>query len=253
MDERTSGATKELGAMDDAQRRRGYSALALLLCYPAEEWLSSLPDVSQAAQALFGAAPHPGIAGLVDYLSSRPLSELQESYVACFDRSLRGSLHLFEHTHGDAAQRGAAMARLGALYAEAGWELSEGELPDYLPALCEFLGLAGQRLARALLDESHGVLQQLHEHLAGRPSPYAGLLQALLDLYAQMAGLDDAQRSTLVRGSADSPMAAPAAGEDLVALDEQWAEVPVSFSPGAAHDSVLPASRLLRGHRANSG
>lgn len=235
----------------NAVRRRRYSALALLLTYPQREWLAVLPDVSEAAQPVSPGARHRGLDAAVEYLTGHSLLELQEHYVAAFDRSRTISLHLFEHSHGDARERGVAMARLRELYAAAGWELAAGELPDYLPAVCEFLGLAEVGLATALLDECLPVLQRLHEQLVARQSPYAGVLDALLGMHDGVVGLGErgaerAADSTDVR--IEPRVEADVRAEDLTALDEQWAEQPVTFSPGAAHDSLLvPAARLVRG------
>jgi ferredoxin len=52
------------------------------------------------------------LAPLLDELRSRPLIELQENYVATFDRSPSHSLHLFEHVHGESRDRGQAMVDL---------------------------------------------------------------------------------------------------------------------------------------------
>jgi nitrate reductase delta subunit len=80
------------------------------------------------------------LAPLLDELRSRPLIELQENYVATFDRSPSHSLHLFEHVHGESRDRGQAMVDLMDEYRRDGFEPLETELPDYVPLFLEFLG-----------------------------------------------------------------------------------------------------------------
>jgi nitrate reductase delta subunit len=78
------------------------------------------------------------LAPLLDELRSRPLIELQENYVATFDRSPSHSLHLFEHVHGESRDRGQAMVDLMDEYRRDGFEPLETELPDYVPLFLEF-------------------------------------------------------------------------------------------------------------------
>jgi nitrate reductase delta subunit len=72
-------------------------------------------------------------------LEQRDLLDLQEDYVALFDRTPSLSLHLFEHVHGDSRDRGQAMVDLMKVYEEAGLFIDTEETPDYLPLFTEYL------------------------------------------------------------------------------------------------------------------
>ena len=54
----------------------------------------------------------------MDDLLTDDALEVQAAYVDCFDRGRRTSLHLFEHVHGDARDRGPAMIDLQQTYRE---------------------------------------------------------------------------------------------------------------------------------------
>jgi nitrate reductase delta subunit len=130
--------------------------------------------------------------------------EIEAAYVELFDRGRATSLHLFEHVHGDSRERGPAMIDLGQTYESAGLVLNEGELPDYLPALLEFVSTQPAREAKAFLAEIAHLLNAIFGALRGRDSGYASLLGALLELAGQKAE------------------AVPPAPEPP--LDESWAE-----------------------------
>lgn len=83
---------------------RIYKILSVLLDYPQQELRDALPDIRAALQ------PWPDAAGiltpLLDYLAAGTLIDIQEKYVATFDRTPSHSLHLFEHVHGESRDRG---------------------------------------------------------------------------------------------------------------------------------------------------
>jgi nitrate reductase molybdenum cofactor assembly chaperone NarJ/NarW len=127
---------------------------------------------------------------LLALLKEHPLIELQENYVATFDRNPAHSLHLFEHVHGESRDRGQAMVDLLDEYRRLGLEMATNELPDHVPLFLEVLGNIDPVEARALLDEAIHVLAALGDRLARDESPYAGVftvLRSLTDVVPQAA------------------------------------------------------------------
>ena len=145
---------------------------------------------------------------LMDTLRRADPLESESAYVELFDRGRATSLHLFEHVHGDSRERGPALIDLGQTYEKAGLILAEGELPDYLPAVLEFVSTQPPPEARAFLGEMAHIFNAIFGALQQRDSAYASVLGALLEL----AG----EKAMPVKPAADEP------------LDESWAE-PVVF------------------------
>ncbi len=240
--------------MDSATYR--FRALALLLSYPEPHWLSELGAVLQPLHAIAK-----GRAGelreLQRFLETHSVEEVQEYYVSLFDRTRSLSLHLMEHSHGDARERGAAMARLVDVYRAEGWALATRELPDYLPAFLEFLALVDVTRRGELLAEAREVIAQLSARLREKHSPYAVVLSLIEHesagstwaLHSKPESLGE-QVVSGERVAPDGSWLGAMGGADLKALDAEWEEQPVSFSPGAAHDSVagfVPLGRIARG------
>jgi len=207
-------------------------AFAALLCYPDRELIEALPEARALidAAAAVSDAERSGLGTLLSHLATRPLLDLQEDYVELFDRTRTLSLHLYEHVHGDARQRGQAMAQLLEVYQEAGFELATAELPDYLPVLLEFLSVLPDERRMALLADVAPLLALLAARLLRRESPYAALLSTL----AAQGG---------VRGVASDPEEEEASPGDLEALDAAWAEAPVEFGLGASDTGGCTAGR----------
>jgi nitrate reductase molybdenum cofactor assembly chaperone NarJ/NarW len=138
-------------------------ALGALLSYPREEVRQALPEIADAIRAspLIAAREREGLLALIDDLRTRDLLEAEERYVDLFDRGRATSLHLFEHLHGEARDRGQAMVDLKRLYERAGYELSSRELPDYLPVILEYLSCCDLRETRALLGDCAHILKRI--------------------------------------------------------------------------------------------
>lgn len=164
-----------------------FSVLSVLLSYPEQDWLDALSDLTDTLPA----QTRPGIQPLLDYLQSfDDLIDLQEQYVALFDRRAAHSLHLFEHVHGESRDRGQAMVDLQHEYLKYGLEPATTELPDYVPLFLEFLGQIPPAAAQDLLGDAIHVLARLGDKLTEAESPYAGI-------FAQLRGMTDVQPEVL--------------------------------------------------------
>jgi nitrate reductase delta subunit len=207
-------------------------ALSALLTYPEAELQAALPEIG-AVLAVDRRLPAPqrdAMARLITMMKGSALMDLQERYVALFDRSPSLSLHLFEHVHGVSRDRGMAMVRLVEMYKAHGLAIEARELPDYLPLFLEFLSLLPEAEARSLLAEAGAVLAGIAQRLARRASPYTAVFEALCAL-----------------GGSEAPIAkdeTPEAGEDLAALDKAWEEAAVTFGPTAQAENGSGCDRV---------
>lgn len=182
--------------------------LAALLGYPDAGMRGSLPEMREIlhAECALSAARQAELDALIGSLEGADPLETEANYVQLFDCGRATSLHLFEHVHGDSRDRGPAMIDLAQTYEKAGLYLAPGELPDYLPAVLEFVSTQPPREARAFLGEMAHILSIIFGALQQRESAYASVLAALLEL----AG----EKVQAVAPAAEQP------------LDESWAEPP---------------------------
>ncbi|MCZ7566140.1 MAG: nitrate reductase molybdenum cofactor assembly chaperone [Burkholderiales bacterium] len=191
-------------------------ALGALLTYPRPELLAALEEIGAAiagAECL-GRDHKARLAELVGELGASNPLELEERYVALFERGRARSLHLFEHVHGDSRERGRAMVDLAQVYERAGFVLAANELPDYLPAVLEYLSCRPAGEARDMLGDCAHILRAVGEALAARGSRYAAVFEALLAVAGE-PGLD--------WSAAPVPEPHP---------DEEWMDAP-AFGPGS--------------------
>ena len=198
-----------LGHSKPAPASGSLRVLAALLSYPdarMREHASEMRAILHREGALTRER-RAELDALIESLASADALESEANYVELFDRGRGTSLHLFEHVHGDSRDRGPAMIDLAQTYEKAGLYLAPGELPDYLPAVLEFISTQPPAEARAFLGEMAHIFNAIFGALQRRESLYASALAALLELAGEKA------------------QAAKAADEPP--LDESWAEPPV--------------------------
>ncbi|MBP6225897.1 MAG: nitrate reductase molybdenum cofactor assembly chaperone [Rhizobacter sp.] len=163
--------------------------LAALLGYPDAALRSHLPEMGKLLREEQAVSPSrcAELYLLMESLRRADLLEAESAYVELFDRGRSTSLHLFEHVHGDSRERGPALIDLGQTYASAGLFLAEGELPDYLPAVLEFVSTQPPREAVAFLAEMSHIFSAIFGALLQRDSAYASVLGALIELSGETA------------------------------------------------------------------
>jgi len=195
--------------------------LGRLLSYPDAELRAHLGELSAAlhSEQALGANRLGELDALLKSMRTRDPIELEADYVQLFDRGRSTSLHLFEHVHGDSRDRGPAMIDLAQTYEKAGLYLAEGELPDFLPVVLEFVSTQPAREMRAFLGEMAHILNAIFSALVKRQSAYASVLGALLEI----AG----EKAQAVKVAEDQP------------IDESWEE-PVVFGGCSTEGQAKP-------------
>lgn len=173
--------TNEFPARHD-QRRLLLQASALLLGYPGDGLDALLdemrPDLEQIVE-------HPAAAQLVAAIAAlraMPPDVREASYVATFDFNEARALYLTAHELGDSRRRGQALLDLRAMLRAAGFEPPEGELPDHLPPLLEFVAAAPSDVDTTPIERRLApVCAEIHAALA-EGDPYRPVLAALRTL-----------------------------------------------------------------------
>ena len=212
--------------------------LAALLGYPDARLHSHLAEMRDLLrdEGALSRSRRGELDTLMDTLRCADALTAESDYVELFDRGRATSLHLFEHVHGDSRDRGPAMIDLGQTYEKAGLILAVGELPDYLPALLEFVSTQPPREAKAFLGEMAHIFNAIFAALVQRDSAYASVLGALLEL----AG----EKAQPIKPPAEEP------------LDESWAE-PVVFdgcsSKGQAKPGQAQPIHIVRANKVATG
>ncbi len=176
--------------------------VSVLLQYPSPAALESVAGLDPAELAPLRGRQAQRLATFLDWYRSRSLGELRAAYVETFDFAKQRSLHLTYHLHGDSRQRGLALLRLKEAYAAEGLEGDAAELPDFLPLMLEFCALAAEPAGRDLLDRHRPAIELVRDSLHRERSPFAELLDAVVD---GLPGLTGRQLARIKRLAAEGP------------------------------------------------
>ena len=191
--------------------------LGALLTYPSKEQVKALPEF----RAILGkekwlpAESLKALEHLMSWMEAEDLLDLQEEFVALFDRTPSLCLHLFEHVHGDSRDRGQALVDLSGVYKDAGLLINTEEMPDFLPLFLEYLSVIEVEEAAQNLGEIANVLGVLAGRLKNRQSPYAAVFEALIEAAANKP--DE-------KAVAESLKEAAGKASTFDELDESWEE-----------------------------
>lgn len=217
-------------------RPRTFRALSALLSYPTSDLREAAMEIGRVLvrEPALSGETRLALECLTEDVGTWGLYDLQERYVALFDRSRSLSLDLFEHVHGESRDRGGAMVDLLDTYRAAGFEPAGRDLPDHLPVLLEFLSLRPAAEAQAILADAAHIFAALATRLKRRESAYAALFDALGELAAD--GPNEAALAAALAEPEDDP-------DDLAALDAAWEEAAVTFGPDPS--AGCPVSRDL--------
>ncbi|MCA5895169.1 nitrate reductase molybdenum cofactor assembly chaperone [Isoptericola sp. NEAU-Y5] len=167
--------------LDDGGRAVAHMAASLLLAYPDDDTLAAAPTVRDAVAGL----PVPvrdRLAGLATTLLEGDPVALRADYVATFDLKRRCAMYLSYYAAGDTRRRGHALVRFVEAYRAAGFEATDGELPDYLPTVLELSARGdadGARIAGTLLAAHRDGIEVLRSALASLGSPWTAAVEAV--------------------------------------------------------------------------
>ncbi|HET7312374.1 MAG TPA: nitrate reductase molybdenum cofactor assembly chaperone [Mycobacteriales bacterium] len=175
---------------------RALRVAAQLLAYPDATLYERLPLLTEAA-ASCGAATAP-LTRVCTGLASTPQRDAETRYVDTFDLRRRCCLYLTYYSHGDTRNRGMALLRFSTAYKVAGFEVTDGELPDHLAVVCEFMAYvpdAGLELFR----KHRAGLELLRMALADAQSPYLDVVDAIRAVLPDAAPKDMEKALALAR------------------------------------------------------
>lgn len=158
-----------------------YKIISILLEYPTRELVDHWEEIEQLIPELEHASQEDkeALEGFMRWAGSLLLTEYQAEYVRTFDFTPENALylthHLFEEQDRD---RGPALVDLSEYYKAEGFEISDGELPDYLPLVLEYVSMLNSETdARLFLQQSAHVSEIVAGNLEKTQSPYAPLLR----------------------------------------------------------------------------
>ncbi|TMP29067.1 nitrate reductase molybdenum cofactor assembly chaperone [Pseudoalteromonas rubra] len=207
------------------------SVLSHLLDYPSAEFVAAKEDLLAIVnESSISPDTRQALCAFIETQCAKDVMEWQAEYDGLFERGRALGLWLFEHVHGESRDRGQAMIDLIGQYKQAGLELAQNELPDYIPLFLEFLATQGEDNARQWLSEVEHILALLQCRLEKRDSEYAIVFVSLLDI----------AQSTFDLSTLRDQVNGEKRDDTKQAIDKEWEEEAVTF--GAPDADSCPSA-----------
>ena len=213
--------------LTESERRTVHMAASILLDYPEPARRAQFERVASAIETL-PAEIRDAFGAFLAAASALGQGGLEAHFTEIFDQKRKCCPYLSYYSTGDTRKRGMALVSFIEAYRAAGWEVEDGELPDYLPMVLEFSARSDSPIARDLLAAHREGIEVLRAALESFGSPYALVIAAVC---RSLPEIDDETRERYLRLVNDGPPT------ELVGLSFLGALAP--FTPaGAAGQGV---------------
>ena len=158
-----------------------YRVLSVLLEYPTKDLTAHWDEMNQLINELPNLTKEDKkiLSGFSHWAASLALTKFQAEYVNNFDMTAENSLYLTYHLFDEQDRdRGPALIELSELYKSTGFEIGDGELPDYLPLILEYVStMDDDASAYAFLQQTSQAADIIATNLEKNESPYAPLVR----------------------------------------------------------------------------
>lgn len=166
-----------------------FKLLSVLLQYPGEDFIRTLPELRAEVARLAPGDRRTGIETFLSEIEATGSLLRLERYTAAFDLNPSTTLNMTYHIWRDGEKRAGVLAYLQHLYDAAGYENVTGELPDYLPLMLEFLSIFPAAEAIEPIRRCLGAITILADRLHSVAPPYAALLRPFADRFRDSASV----------------------------------------------------------------
>jgi nitrate reductase molybdenum cofactor assembly chaperone NarJ/NarW len=178
---------------------RIYQFISILLQYPDDEWFNILQEIKSEIYTIQNKQVQQLFHTFINSIESISKDDIIENYIENFDFGKITNLYVTYLKLREQRERGLELLKLKLFYKDHGFEMTDEELPDYLPLMLEFCGNVSKDVSNELLQMHFAAIEEIQSRLKENESIYAVLLQALL-LTMEQNGIDKSDSLQEVHG-----------------------------------------------------
>ncbi|MBT5286980.1 MAG: nitrate reductase molybdenum cofactor assembly chaperone [Candidatus Thioglobus sp.] len=156
-----------------------FNVLSRLIDYPSDELMENLDSVIEFVtdSSEIDDNEKKIIMEFISWMRIHTTTGIQQSYVETFDMVPEHDLHLTHHIFGDDNGRGPALIDLSEHFKNEGLEVKDGEIPDFLPLILEYVATLDDMESRVFLGDAKKIIKVIADNLDEAKSPYAKLIR----------------------------------------------------------------------------
>ncbi|MDZ5605606.1 nitrate reductase molybdenum cofactor assembly chaperone [Bacillus pseudomycoides] len=157
-----------------------FSCSSFLLSYPEPGWREALSELQENIDTITHDEIRTTLTSFIKQALEKTNDQLINSYVYTFDFGKKTNLYLTYMNTGEQRERGIELLELKQHYQNAGFAVTDKELPDYLPLLLEFLANANEEDSAPIMKKYTKNIQALHQQLKEADCMYEPIVASIL-------------------------------------------------------------------------
>ncbi|MED1265725.1 nitrate reductase molybdenum cofactor assembly chaperone [Bacillus mycoides] len=157
-----------------------FSCSSFLLSYPELGWREALTELQEEIEAIEQEDVKAALTTFIKRALDKTDNQLIDSYVYTFDFGKKTNMYLTYMKTGEQRERGIELLELKQHYKKSGFNVTDKELPDYLPLLLEFLANANEKDSEPIMSKYTENIQALHGQLKEANCMHEPILAAVL-------------------------------------------------------------------------
>lgn len=156
-----------------------YQIVSFLLAYPNENMKETLPILKEEIEKDDDSSVKHYLLEFINKSLALSLDNWIDHYIDHFDFGRTTNLYVTYLKLGEQRERGLELLKLKKYYESNGFEVTNTELPDYLPLMLEFCANVSKETSNELLNMHANAMKEMQTRLAEMDSFYHLLFDAL--------------------------------------------------------------------------
>lgn len=160
-----------------------FQLCSYLLSYPDEAFQLSLDEVKEELDANSFPLIKNELEQFCMKAQNQPLQDLTATYISTFDFGKKTNLYLSYMANGEQRERGMDLLFLKNYYKTHGLQVTDKELPDYLPIVLEFASQVESAVIEPVFTRYMKSIEEIAQHLNPDVNLYGHIFQAILHTF----------------------------------------------------------------------
>ncbi|MEC1721425.1 nitrate reductase molybdenum cofactor assembly chaperone [Schinkia azotoformans] len=166
--------------MDNTDSQLTFQICSYLLNYPDQEFMDSLPEVLEEISSIQSSETKQELQKYCEKAKKQSLSKLVTTYINTFDFGKKTNLYLTYMSNGEQRERGMELLFLKNFYKLHGFDVTDKELPDYLPIMLEFAGQVDEAAMKTIFERYLSNIEEVSKNLDSGKNLYGHIIKAIL-------------------------------------------------------------------------
>ncbi len=163
--------TKAGEIMYNDQLQHAFQLCSYLLSYPDKEYIHSLPEMEYEVDSISILEIKEELQQYFKKANTLSQAELVSTYVNTFDFGKKSNLYVTYMSNGEQRERGMDLLFIKNYYRLHGFDVTDKELPDYLPIMLEFASLVDLEIMKPVFERYVDNIKEI----AGNVNPHDNL------------------------------------------------------------------------------